>query len=394
MTPIRENGRPVRVTAYADASLIGGAEHTLATLLRHLDERFTVDIVATDAEVGEFLAGIRQPGQLKLVPPAKSQGDLRSFSRQIAAVRSLGPEIVHVNRTGIWAGQSGIAAGLLAPGARVVVVEHSQPVPPDGRSWAIKRRLLARRLGALVAVGNYTARSIESYIGLPANFVRTIHNGIEIAPACPVPNGSRTPTVGAIGRLSPEKGFDNLCQMLALAPGVRVILIGDGPEREAIASLARDLGVEERLVMVGWQDSPSDWFPEFDLLAVPSRLEGSPPLVALHAMMSGVPVVAANVGSISEAIDDGRTGVLVPPDAPAALAAAITELLDDRPRRLRIGQQGRSRVLQSFTASGMTERFESLYEELLAPATSRQGGRCDDDRTGRSQELEGFSLSD
>jgi glycosyltransferase involved in cell wall biosynthesis len=352
------------MVAYSDAIGVGGAEHTLATLLRHLDERFQVDVVATREDIGEMLTSARPGSRLNVVPFTNSLTDLRSLRRQIKVVRSLRPEIVHVNRSNIWSGQSGTIGGLACREAKVVVVEHAQPVPFTKRSDLLKRRLLAPHVDALVAVGNYTARSIESMIGLDQGFVRTIHNGVEVTPASPRPDGSAPPTIGAIGRLSPEKGFDLVPRMLALLPDARAIVIGDGPTCGEVEDLARDLGVADRMEMQGWQDSPGDWYPEFDLLVVPSRLEGSPPLVALNAMMAGVPVVAADVGSISEAVADGQTGVLVPPDSPTDLAAAAAALLADRDRRLQLGRQGRELVLESFSAPHMAARFEALYGEL------------------------------
>lgn len=367
MTPARDDSRRAKIVAYSDAPEVGGAEHALATLLGNLDERFSVDVIATDPAVGELLEKARPDSTLKLLPPVDSRRELRAFARHVAAIRSSRPDIVHVNRTWIWAGQVGILAALPTPRARILTVEHSQPVPAKNRTQRVIRSRLAKRLDAVVAVGDHTARTIESNMGLPAGRVRTIHNGIPTVPPCPRPSGEGPPTVGAIGRISFEKGYDNLCRMLRLAPALRLVLIGDGPDRDAVADLARELGVEDRLQMLGWQSDPNRWFPQLDVLAVPSRAEGAPPLVALEAMMAGVPVVATDVGSISDAVEDGRTGVLVPPEDPATLAAAVTALAADPERQRLLSQSARELVLKRFTIERMVERFEALYDELLGP---------------------------
>jgi glycosyltransferase involved in cell wall biosynthesis len=356
---------PVRIVVHVDALLIGGAEHSTATLLRHLDRRFRVDLVVTDRSVGEFLAETREIGRLRVVPPVRARYELGNVGKQLTAIDRLRPDLVHVSRNWIWGSQMGILAGLLARGSRVVAVEHCQPLPTASRRLRLGRRVLARRLDALVAVGETTARSIESYIGLPEGFVSTIHNGVEELEARAPKELGRPPTIGALGRLAPEKGFDALPRALAQIPEARAVVLGEGPERDRLVALAAELGVADRFELAGWQADPSRWLCGFDVVAIPSRGEGSPPLAALEAMMIGVPVVATDVGSVHEAIDDDLTGILVAPGDPQALAAAIAALLPDRSRRERLAAAARREVLAEYTAAKMAERYERIYEQVL-----------------------------
>lgn len=356
----------VDVLFYSDAPEIGGAEHSLATLLRNLDDRFRAHLMTTDTAVGEFLTAARPGSSLHALRPVAGKLDLGPIREHVRSFRAIRPDLVHVNLRWIWTGQYGILAGLLSPGARTIAVEHAQPTATS--SW-VQRRLrrgLEARVDAHVAVGERTARMIESYVGLPAGTVLTIHNGIEPFEPSPSTDADRPFTIGAIGRLVPEKGFEDLPPALAQVPGARIVLVGDGPERERLARLACEAGVEDRFELVGWQESPREWLAKFDVLAAPSRLEGSPPLVALEAMMGGLPVVAADVGSVSEAVVDAESGVLVPPGDIAALAAALTALGANRARRIELGERGRRLALEKFTAARMAERFEALYEEMLS----------------------------
>jgi glycosyltransferase involved in cell wall biosynthesis len=101
----------------------------------------------------------------------------------------------------------------------------------------------------------------------------------------------------------------------------------------------------------------------FDVFVLPSRFEGFP-LVLVEAMLAALPVVATDVGSVSESVVDGETGLLVPAEDAAALARAIRELLDDRPRSQEMGRRGRERAHNQFSVAGMAKAYLALYEEV------------------------------
>lgn len=355
----------IRLTVSSRAKLIGGAEHTLGTLLRNLDERYSVSLVTADREVAEFLAAHRRPQRVTIVPKRGDQ-DLRStVPRLRAAFAKDEPHLVHVNRTWLWDRPVDIAAATLVRGAKVVVVEHTQSLPTRSRRQRQFRQRLAERIDAMVSVSDAAAREAERYVGLPPGTVRTIHNGVE--PAAPLPADrplGRPVTIGAVGRLSWEKGYEYLPPILRELGDARALIVGDGPDREKLRRLALAEGVSDRFEMVGWQHDVSAWFPRFDFLLAPSRSEGSPPLAALQAMMVGVPVVATAVGGIPEAIDDHETGILVPPADAEAMAAAIDELIVDEGLRRRIAAAARARVERDFSAPQMARSFEALYAEI------------------------------
>ena len=356
----------IRLTVSSRAKLIGGAEHTLGTLLRNLDERYSVSLVMADREVAEFLAAHRRPRWVTIVPKRGDQ-DLRStIPRLRAAFAKDEPHLVHVNRTWLWDRPVDIAAATLVRDARVVVVEHTQSLPTRSKRQREFRRRLSERIDAMVSVSDAAAREAERYIGLRPGTVRTIHNGVE--PADPLPLDrplGRPVTIGAVGRLAWEKGYEYVPPILRQLGGdAQALIVGDGPDREKLARLALAEGVAERFHMVGWQHDVSTWFPRFDFLLAPSRSEGSPPLAALQAMTLGVPVVATDVGGIPEAIDDHETGILVPPADAEAMARAIDELIVDDGLRRRLAAASRERAMRDFAAPMMARRFEALYAEI------------------------------
>ena len=152
------------------------------------------------------------------------------------------------------------------------------------------------------------------------------------------------------------------------------MLVGDGPERAHLEELARELGVADRVVFPGWQDEPAAQLRAFDMLVSPSRSEALP-LAIVEAMLAGLPVVATDVGSVSEAVVAGETGLLVAPEDAAALAEAIRTLRDDPDARRRLGERGRELAGERFTPEAMAHAFEALYREIRADAAAQKNQR-------------------
>jgi glycosyltransferase involved in cell wall biosynthesis len=171
--------------------------------------------------------------------------------------------------------------------------------------------------------------------------------------------------VGALGRLHEQKGFDVLIRAVAGLPGISLVIVGDGPERQALERLAVDLGVADRVSMPGWTDDATSRLRSFDVLALPSRYEGLP-LVLLEAMLGGVPVVASAVGGVPDAVRDDESGLLVPPDDVDALQGALSRMAADPSLRRRLANAAEVEARQRFTVATMARSYESLYDELSA----------------------------
>ena len=149
------------------------------------------------------------------------------------------------------------------------------------------------------------------------------------------------------------------------------------PERERIAAQAARLGIDERVEIARWTDHARDRRRDIDIFVLPSRNEGFP-LSIVEAMLAAHPVVATDVGSVREAVDEGRTGFVVPADDVSALRGALDQLVRDRELRRRMGDAGRRRALQGFTSAVMVREFEQLYKEIdaRASATRKQPSRA------------------
>jgi glycosyltransferase involved in cell wall biosynthesis len=362
----------MRLTVYSEATSVGGAETVLGHLLAELDPGIEVSVLAVDQTVAEALASRRPAARATLLRAPGGKADVRAMAQHLRALRRQRPEIVQVNLQTPWVGQHGILAGLLG-GYPVLAVEHL-PFPSHSRLQRSTRRALCSRLAAHVAVGERAARRTEEVIGLRPGSVETIHNGVPDLRLNPVPRRAGGPTVGAIGRFTPQKGLDLLVRALARLPAdVTCVLVGDGPERGNLERLAEELEVRERVALTGWVERPRDYLAAIDVVAMPSRFEGLP-LVAIEAALAERPVVATAVDGIQEAIVGGATGILVPPEDPVALGEAISALLRDQSMREQMGVRARAQALERFSVTGMARSYEELYRRLLSgPGSSDPG---------------------
>ena len=354
----------MRLVAYTDNIELGGADLSMAHILSLLDPAIEVTVVGVAPGIVERIAGVRPKAGTYLVPRPRNDHDWRSLRAHIAAIRNVRADIVHANLASPWSCQYCIAAAAIARRPRSVAV-YQLVVPAISRRQQIAKRMTARGVDRHVGVGDRTSRAVEEVVRLPNGSVRTIHNGVPDESFEPLPRLTGGPVVGAIGRLEHQKGFDTLIHALANVEGSTLVLVGDGNERAALERLAKSVGIADRVIWAGWSDEPRRYLSTFDVFALPSRFEGFP-LALLEALLARSAVVAADVGSVSEAVVDGKTGLLVPPDDSGALAHAIRRLLADAGLRRRLGEQGRQLILERFTAAHMTRAFEELYIELLS----------------------------
>ncbi len=240
-------------------------------------------------------------------------------------------------------------------------------------------RLVLRWLDAVVCVSEGQAVKVRQS-GVPPERVVVIRNAIDPTTfAHPDPTARKeletlfeyTPRriVGAAGRLSPEKGFDQLIDAAALvtrtAPDAGFVLFGDGPLREALSRRVIERGLTGRFVLAGFRADVGRFLPHLDLGVLSSFSEGLP-VILLEIMAAGVPVVATAVGGTPEVIEEGVSGYLVPAGSPEVLARRVLEVLADEAVRREMGQRGRQRVRAEFTFEAQSALYQRLFERLVA----------------------------
>ncbi len=350
-----------RIVVYTEATGRGGAEVSLRNLLAELDPALDIVVMGVDEAVCSWIAGVRPGTPTVVVAPVSNKLSIRALLALRGRIARLKPAIFHANLRTVGDAQYALLAALSVRGVRVVAVEQL-PFPPASALSRRLKQLTSRRLAAHVAVGSRTARLVEQQAGLPSGSVRTIYNGVPDLGAAP-PSAERARTVvGTLARLDRIKGLDLLLRAAEPLADVDLVLVGDGPAAAELEALAAELGLGERVRFAPWADDVRAELAGLDVFVLPSRNEGFP-LSIVEAMLAGRPVIATDVGSVREAVDES-SGIVVPPEDVAALRSAIEQLAADPDRRRRLGAAGRQRALERFTASTMARAFERLYREL------------------------------
>lgn len=175
-------------------------------------------------------------------------------------------------------------------------------------------------------------------------------------------------TLGAVGRLSPEKGFDILLSGVAslVAEGfdLRLVILGGGEQRKELSRQITSLGLAERVLMPGYVADAKRYLAHFDLFILPSLTEGSP-MVLLEAMAAGVPIVASQVGGIPEVLDQGRAGLLVKPRDVASLVAGIRAVVEDPQSARQRCSVALDRATSLYSTKVMGERYLTIYRQII-----------------------------
>lgn len=278
-----------------------------------------------------------------------------------------------------------VPVGLAVHGRELLL----QPMRTRLASWAYNtmRRNMVRHARLLLPVSNYTASLLEPF-GIPPGKIHVVNNGTNPDVFTPT-DGSRIrrelqvgdrPFLLSVCRLVGRKGVDTVLKalpaVLAERPDIVYVVAGEGPEAGDLKALASALGLLDNVRFVGripYADLPA-YYSAASMFVLPARqaepdVEGFG-IVFLEANACGTPVIGARAGGVPDAIVDGETGLLVPPDDPEALARAILELLGNPERALAMGNAGRQRVEADFNWPAVSKRIANLLEKHLPPYRS------------------------
>jgi len=368
---------PVLFVHWGDEG-IRGSERVLLDLLKALDRRRFTPVLWCNAEtMASSARALDVPTRVSAMPillgwdaPRFDVAGYRALVAQgKAMIREFGITVVHAN--------SG------APNQWMVPATRSERIPMLAHLHAIygfreRCTLLLHQAPLIVGCSDAVVRPFRVDGIAPAR-LRVIYNGIDTerlsggdARGLRVSLGIATDAllIVSVGAMVPLKGFDTVIRSLGILRGQNVdahlAIVGEGPEREALARLSSELGLESRVHFLGARSDVGAILRDAaDIVAVGSRIE-SFGLVAAEAGAAGRAVVSTRVGGTTEVIQDTTTGLLVPPGDPIAFGAALSRLARDPELRAALGRAARAHVLATFTNQRAARSFENLYAELDA----------------------------
>jgi len=369
-----------RVLFVITSSDFGGSESSLRELVLHLDRRKFDSVVVSLRPLGRTGAEIAASGVQVLSFNMSERPRLPELFRGALAlarwIDRLEIDLVHsfLYRANVLSR----IASRLARQRPVMISSHRSLTPLGGRAATLAARWTRSLSWRAVVVSEAVRQQLLRTERLDPERVVVIENGVDTRRFTAADGsevrlhlgvGPGTLLVGTVARLSPEKGLADLLEGLARvkAQGMEMplLVVGDGPERQRLEQMAKDLALDGCVRFLGARGDLPALYAALDIFVLPSREEGSPNSV-LEAMAAGKAIVASCVGGVPEVIDHETTGLLVPPASPDALAAALARLANDSGLRSRIGLAARRVAAERFDITQMAEKHERLYHDLLA----------------------------
>jgi glycosyltransferase involved in cell wall biosynthesis len=356
---------------------VGGAQSYVRDLLPAATEEFDVTVAAHGN--GPLRTACVQHGvtfvPLEHVRRELSPRDLVGLAELYRLFRRLRPDIVHLNSS-----KAGVLGRLAAAAARVpirVFTAHGWAF--NGTSERARGLYLrAERLVSPLTTMTVCVSEADRRSGVEAGTCTderstVIPNAVDVAAALPRNGAARSRVeIVSVGRLAEQKNFPALIAAASLLPPGRahVCVLGDGPQRPLLDRLIADAGLEQTVDLHGEVSDVRPFLAGADVFVLSTHFEGMP-ISLLEAMAASLPIVASDVNGLDEVVIDGTTGFLVPPDDPAALAAALRRLIDDPVKRRAFGQAAHERALERFSLQRWRDDHPALYASLLhAPAPS------------------------
>lgn len=363
--------------AHVSAHLqFGGKENGVVNLVNGLDPDIFESYIFTYVRGGPLAQRV-DPYRCRVVELGdKLGGDYRLYFK---LAREFWRYRIHIAHTHSWATlMEGIVGAKLAAVPIIIHGEHGT-MQTESKLHIHVQRWFWRRVDQILSVSEALRESLHRTFDFPQERIRVVTNGVDLSRFDLSRNGvdykarlglpPEALVFGAVGRLVPVKAYPILLKAGKLVfkeiPQAHLVIVGDGPLRNALLQLARDYNMMDRLHFLGARKDVQEILRALDVYVLCSESEGMSNTI-LEAMASGRPVVATAVGGNPELVIDGETGLLVRPNHPHQLATAIMKLLREPECRRRLGRCGRQRVEKQFSLESMVRNYAKVYLELLA----------------------------
>jgi glycosyltransferase involved in cell wall biosynthesis len=369
--------RRLRVLAVLDSPTDqGGAERFALGLVSHLPrDRFEPWVCSTRFATPEASEALADAGVSHISLRRTGKADVHRLGGLAMLLKMGRFDVVHAHMFGsnVW----GTVLGKLCSVPVIIAHEHNWSYTGELMRRMIDRHVIARYATRFVAVSESNRTRMIELEGIPAEKVLVL-------PTAYIPHRITAPIdiraelglspdakiIGVAATLRVEKALEvmisALAQVVQQFPDTHLVIAGDGPQRGLLESQAASTGMTGHVHFLGERRDVTPILENVDVGALSSDWEGMP-LFVLECMTTGTPVVATNVGGLPEVVEDDRTGLLVPPRDPAALAQAISALLADPERGRRLAAAAAERM-RHYTIDTVAQRFADLYEQLVSQA--------------------------
>ncbi len=399
--------RPIKVLYVIGTLDVGGTERQLVELVTRLDPQAFIPVVFCLSSGGALEAPLKAGGIRVQVVGFRGfrhsagvafawrlPAMMAELIRLVRLIRAEAPDVVH----GLlfWAYVIGAFTARAAGVPVVIAGRRSLGIFKAAKPhYRFLEQLANRMTDLVIANSEAVRRDAIREEGLPGDKVVVIPNGLDLERFAAAPDDAlrrslgvpdRRPIVGVVANFIHYKGHRDFLQAWADVvkefPRAAALLVGEGPLRAECEAQVAALRLDESVRFLGSRDDVPALLALMDLVAHPSLEEGFSNAI-LEAMAAGKPVVAANVGGNPEAVVDGETGLLVPPRDSAALAGAILRLLRHPEEAARLGEAGRRRVAEHFLISSTVQRYEAVYERLVAEKAPQRAAGKREEQTAR-----------
>ena len=392
--PVKQGQEPIRVLRIIARLNVGGPALHVAHLSRELDHLgYETTLVAGRVGPGEGSMeyvvdelGVQPVYIDELRRELSFASDAPAVRRIVQLIRRLRPTVLHTHTA--KAGAVGRIAALLAGSARPPVVVHTfhghvlRGYFPPTRARVFRRieQVLARSSDALIAVSPEVRDDLVELGVAPPAKIAVVRLGLDLDQRLSADGSARATVraelgipddsflIGWLGRMTEIKRVDDLLAACARlrANGVDayLALVGDGPLRDELRERAEGLGIADRTRFVGFREQVGGLYSAFDAVALTSANEGTP-VTVIEALACGLPVVATDVGGVSDVIQDGRSGYLVPAEDVEAVADRLERLAGDPQLRSTMGANGRAFVVPRYSVPRLAADIDRLYRSLL-----------------------------
>jgi sugar transferase (PEP-CTERM/EpsH1 system associated) len=376
----RAAGSPPLIAHVIHHLVIGGLENGLVNLINRIPAHRYRHAIVCMTDYSDFSMRIRRDDVQIFSMNKKLGQDFGVYARLYQLFRRIKPDVVHSRN--LTAMDSLLPAILSGVPVRIHGEHGRDQFDTEGknRKYRLLRRLHRPMVTHYVAVSKDLERYLHEAIGVPQKKITQIYNGVDVDLFQPSPDGReaigpysdpRQFVVGTVGRLQPVKDQVTLVRaMIALwrsdesmRKWLRLALVGDGPLRAEIEELLRRENATDLAWLAGARDDVPRVMRGLDLFVLPSLGEGISNTL-LEAMASGLPVVATRVGGNPELMEEGRSGTLVPPADPHAMATAIREYWRNRDMAKRRGASAREITRRRFGLDVMVGDYVNLYDRL------------------------------